>query len=136
MSRPVSLQRVMFISEDDIKQFSEDGAIVLRKVFSDDWVEKVKAGIEENLASPSKYSERLAVREGEVSGMTGENDETEIRVTTSMTTATGSGSPSSGTTSSTRQLRSWPPGSWSPSTPSSTTSTSSTRSRVRWRRCC
>ena len=89
----------MFISEDDIKQFSEDGAIVLRKVFSDDWVEKVKAGIEENLASPSKYSERLAVREGEVSEMTGENDETEIRVTTSMTTATGSGSPSSGTTS-------------------------------------
>ena len=62
----------MFISEEDIKQFSEDGAVVLRKVFSDDWVEKVKAGIEENLASPSEYSERLAVREGEVSGMTGE----------------------------------------------------------------
>ena len=73
----------MFISNEDIKQFSEDGALVLRNVFrrvkvraqfaavhllfcSSDWVEIVKRGIEVNLARPSKYSERLAVQEGQV----------------------------------------------------------------------
>ena len=73
----------MFISDEDIKQFSEDGAVVLRNVFrrvkvraqfaavhllfcSSDWVEIVKRGIEVNLARPSKYSERLAVQEGQV----------------------------------------------------------------------
>ena len=73
----------MFISDEDIKQFSEDGALVLRNVFrrvkvraqfaavhllfcSSDWVEIVKRGIEVNLARPSKYSERLAVQEGQV----------------------------------------------------------------------
>ena len=33
---------------------------------SSDWVEIVKRGIEVNLARPSKYSERLAVQEGQV----------------------------------------------------------------------
>ena len=37
---------MMIISEADIEQFEQDGAIVLRNVFSDDWVQKVQEGIQ------------------------------------------------------------------------------------------
>ena len=32
------------LQEKDIAQFQEDGAIVLRNVFSQDWIEKLKKG--------------------------------------------------------------------------------------------
>ena len=38
--------KTMNISDEEIRRFAEDGAVVLRNVFSDHWVETVKAGIE------------------------------------------------------------------------------------------
>merc|ERR1719309_819214 len=55
----------MLVTDADIEKFDQDGAIVLRNVFSDDWVQKVKEGIQINLATPSKYSEKLALKEGQ-----------------------------------------------------------------------
>jgi len=55
----------MLVTEADIERFDQDGAIVLRDVFSQEWVQKVKEGIQINLANPSKYSEKLALKEGQ-----------------------------------------------------------------------
>ncbi|KAJ9595518.1 hypothetical protein L9F63_013283 [Diploptera punctata] len=41
------------------ERFQEDGAVVLRSVFSDYWIEMVQRGIEKNLEKPSKYAEWL-----------------------------------------------------------------------------
>ena len=38
--------KTMNISDEEIRRFAEDGAVVLRNVFSEHWVETVKAGIE------------------------------------------------------------------------------------------
>lgn len=55
----------LFITEKNIKSFQEDGAIHLKGMFSQHWIEEVKKGIEKNLANPSQYSERLALKEGQ-----------------------------------------------------------------------
>ena len=36
----------MLVTDADIEKFDQDGAIVLRNVFSEDWVQKVKEGIQ------------------------------------------------------------------------------------------
>jgi len=55
----------MEVSQADVARFEKDGAIVLRNVFSKEWVEKVRAGIQINLEKPSQYSEKLALKEGQ-----------------------------------------------------------------------
>jgi len=54
------------VTEEQINTFYQDGAILLKNVFSEEWVEKVKTGIEKNLENPSQYSEKLALKEGQV----------------------------------------------------------------------
>lgn len=49
----------MYVSNDDVERFQRDGAVVLRNVFTEDWVDKVCKGIAQNLASPSEYAECL-----------------------------------------------------------------------------
>eukprot|EP00116_Pleurobrachia_bachei_P007969 sb/3468231/ len=49
----------MEFSESLRKEFQENGAVVVRGMFSDEWLDKVAAGIDSNLANPSKYSERV-----------------------------------------------------------------------------
>ena len=39
----------MALTEEDIISFDQDGAIVLRNVFSAEWVEKVQEGIQVTL---------------------------------------------------------------------------------------
>merc|ERR1711974_450975 len=53
------------VTDEQVAQFQEDGAILLRGVLSSEWVDIVQKGIEANLASPSQYSERLAEKEGQ-----------------------------------------------------------------------
>merc|ERR1712083_329685 len=60
-----SVGATMALTEEDIISFDQDGAIVLRNVFSAEWVEKVQEGIQINLDKPSKYSEKLALKEGQ-----------------------------------------------------------------------
>ncbi|XP_013378910.1 uncharacterized protein LOC106150576 [Lingula anatina] len=47
------------VTEEAIQRFQTDGAVCLRGVFAREWVQKVAAGIEKNLARSSQYSERL-----------------------------------------------------------------------------
>ena len=43
------------LTAGDIEAFDLDGAICLRGVFGEDWLEKVRRGIKTNLANPSQY---------------------------------------------------------------------------------
>ena len=54
----------MNLTNDQIAQFQQDGAICLRNAFSPDWILKVAAGIDKNLSSPSEYSENLRTSAG------------------------------------------------------------------------
>ena len=45
--------QTMNISDEEIRRFAEDGAVVLRNVFSEHWVETVKAGIEVSIKESS-----------------------------------------------------------------------------------
>jgi len=40
------------IPEEEIRRFEEDGAIVLRKLFSPDWLEELRVAAEENMKHP------------------------------------------------------------------------------------
>jgi ectoine hydroxylase-related dioxygenase (phytanoyl-CoA dioxygenase family) len=40
------------ISDDDVERFRRDGAVVLRQVFSPDWLDRLAQGIEKNLRLP------------------------------------------------------------------------------------
>ena len=51
------------ISDKQIADFSRDGAIAVRGVFSD-WLDVMAAGIERNMAEPSQYASENAVTEG------------------------------------------------------------------------
>jgi len=53
------------VTQEQVDTFQADGAIHLKGVFTNHWVEVVKAGIQKNLAQPSQYSERLALKEGQ-----------------------------------------------------------------------
>ena len=53
------------VSEDDVAAFARNGAVVLRGVFSDEWVRVVEAGISRNLQEPSdrsKYADPTSQR--------------------------------------------------------------------------
>ena len=41
------------------EEFAQNGAILLKNVFSEKWREKIQRGIEENKINPSPYSESL-----------------------------------------------------------------------------
>ena len=49
------------VSEQDVKQFQEEGAVLLKNVFTIDWIDLIRQGIEENLKSPSPFGEWLKV---------------------------------------------------------------------------
>ena len=37
---------IMSVTDNHIKQYLEDGAVLIKNAFSEEWVSKVKAGIE------------------------------------------------------------------------------------------
>ena len=45
----------MTIDSDTIKAYSQDGVVVLRQVFCDTWIEKLRNGLAANMESPGKY---------------------------------------------------------------------------------
>lgn len=47
------------IDEDDVKAYQVDGAVLLKGVFTPEWVERLREGIEYNLAHPSPHFEVL-----------------------------------------------------------------------------
>lgn len=52
---------VLKVEESLVERYQRDGAVLVEGIFDETWVEKVRRGIAQNLASPSKYSERLTV---------------------------------------------------------------------------
>jgi len=54
----------MHIPESAVQEFQRDGAVLLKGVFSQEWLDKVQEGISKNLENPSQYGERLKVGEG------------------------------------------------------------------------
>eukprot|EP00058_Branchiostoma_floridae_P027274 XP_002612765.1 hypothetical protein BRAFLDRAFT_97254 [Branchiostoma floridae] len=47
------------VEPEVLREYRENGAVCLRNVFSQEWVDKVRKGIEKNKAHPSSYSESL-----------------------------------------------------------------------------
>eukprot|EP00058_Branchiostoma_floridae_P025675 XP_002611165.1 hypothetical protein BRAFLDRAFT_88436 [Branchiostoma floridae] len=47
------------VDPEVLREYRENGAVCLRNVFSQEWVDKVRKGIEKNQARPSRYSESL-----------------------------------------------------------------------------
>ena len=58
-SRSHSLDSIVTLCQSKKEEFFENGAVILKNVFSSDWTEKIRNGIEENLKNPSPYSESL-----------------------------------------------------------------------------
>uniref|UniRef100_A0A2L2XYK1 Phytanoyl-CoA dioxygenase n=1 Tax=Parasteatoda tepidariorum TaxID=114398 RepID=A0A2L2XYK1_PARTP len=54
----------MKIEQALIEEYEKNGAICLRGVFDENWIEIVRAGIEKNLNDPSCYSEKLKGEKG------------------------------------------------------------------------
>lgn len=48
----MSHDALSLISDDDVERFRRDGAVVLRQVFSPDWLDRLAQGIERNLILP------------------------------------------------------------------------------------
>jgi len=46
------------IPDDDLRAYREDGAIVLRQVYSAHWIDVLRAGVERNLAEPGPFGKR------------------------------------------------------------------------------
>jgi ectoine hydroxylase-related dioxygenase (phytanoyl-CoA dioxygenase family) len=44
------------IGEREIEAYRRDGVLVLRRLFSEDWIERLRAGVEKNLAEPGKWA--------------------------------------------------------------------------------
>ena len=53
------------ISKEQIDQFQNDGAILLKGVFDDKWVELAKRAIKVTMENPSSFSEMLRPNENE-----------------------------------------------------------------------
>ena len=53
------------ITEEEIQKYHRDGAVVVRNVFSREWIKLAAAGIERNLVNPSVYASENQVKEGE-----------------------------------------------------------------------
>ena len=49
------------VTEEQVEEYTKNGAILLKNVFSEEWIEKVRRGIAKNIEKPSQYSERLTV---------------------------------------------------------------------------
>jgi len=47
------------VTNDQIRRFQRDGAVCLRRVFSEFWLETVAQGVQRNLANPGPFSEFL-----------------------------------------------------------------------------
>ncbi len=47
---------VMVITEVEVEAFQRDGATVLRQLLSQEWIERLAAGVEYNRARPSEWS--------------------------------------------------------------------------------
>jgi ectoine hydroxylase-related dioxygenase (phytanoyl-CoA dioxygenase family) len=59
------------VSDEEVAQFARDGAVVLRGVFSKEWLRTVEAGIARNLAEPSDHG---AYADGEARGFFQDSD--------------------------------------------------------------
>lgn len=44
-----------FLSDDVVKRFREDGVVLLPQVFSREWIETLRRGLEENIAAPGPH---------------------------------------------------------------------------------
>ena len=51
------------ISKADIQSFQDEGAVVVRGIFTD-WVDVMAAGVDRNMAEPGPYASENSVREG------------------------------------------------------------------------
>lgn len=49
------------VTEEQIEEYQRDGAVVLKNIFTDEWIELIQQGIDMNIQSPSQYSEWLTV---------------------------------------------------------------------------
>ncbi|XP_042209659.1 uncharacterized protein LOC121857661 [Homarus americanus] len=52
------------VKEALVEQYQRDGAVLVKKAFHQDWVEKVRQGIAKNLQKPSQYSQCLMQGKG------------------------------------------------------------------------
>ena len=52
------------VTDTDIQAFQRDGAVLLKGVFTEKWIEKLLHGIHKTLEDPSEYSENLRTEEG------------------------------------------------------------------------
>jgi len=50
----------MAITEQQVEQFSRDGAVVIRDVFATTWLRDLARGMERNFAAPSSYATRYS----------------------------------------------------------------------------
>ena len=50
------MKRSPLIDEADIAAYQRDGVVALHALFSPDWIERLRAGIERNLAEPSEFA--------------------------------------------------------------------------------
>ncbi|MDG2284809.1 MAG: phytanoyl-CoA dioxygenase family protein, partial [Alphaproteobacteria bacterium] len=46
----------MTLDNDIISSFHEDGAVILRDVFSPDWIETLRRGVDHNMGTPGPYT--------------------------------------------------------------------------------
>ena len=53
------------ISDADVEAFWRDGVICLRGLFGDDWIEHMRAAIEDDLAHPGPLAREYATRQGQ-----------------------------------------------------------------------
>lgn len=44
-----------------VEEYQRRGAVLVKGVFDQHWVEKIRRGISQNIEKPSKYSEHLRV---------------------------------------------------------------------------
>jgi len=56
MKNQTDLEKVIRQAEDVQEQFQRDGVVVLRNIFSKEWIEKIVEGIRKTKESPSKFS--------------------------------------------------------------------------------
>ena len=50
---------IINIKKEEIQEFHENGAVCLRNVFDQEWVNKSAVGITKNVQNPSKYRYRI-----------------------------------------------------------------------------
>ena len=53
------------ITEEEVRKYEKDGAIVVRNVFSKEFINLASKGIEKNLKDPSEYASENQVKQNE-----------------------------------------------------------------------